>query len=136
MSPLVDLAAQHREITGEVDEGFARVAARSAFILGDEVGDFERAFADFVGIKHCVGVANGTDALEIVLRAAGIDMGDEVVVPANTFFASALAVVRAGATPVFAEWHRRANLTARTKARIHDLGCCFHLPSIEVPRCT
>jgi len=103
MIPLVDLAAQHREIAGEVDDGFARVASRSAFILGDEVGDFERAFADFVGVRHCVGVANGTDALELVLRAAGIGMGDEVVVPANTFVATALAVVRAGATPVFAD---------------------------------
>jgi dTDP-4-amino-4,6-dideoxygalactose transaminase len=101
--PLVDLAAQHREIAAEVDEGFARVTARTAFILGDEVGDFEREFAEFVGVRHCVGVANGTDALELVLRAAGIGAGDEVVVPANTFVATALAVVRAGATPVFVD---------------------------------
>ena len=103
MIPLVDLAAQHREIAGEVDEGFASVAARTAFILGDEVGHFEREFADFVGVEHCVGVANGTDALELVLRAIGVGAGDEVVVPANTFVATALAVVRAGATPVFVD---------------------------------
>ena len=124
MIPLVDLAAQHREVASEVEEGFARVAARSAFILGDEVEAFEREFAAFSGAAHCIGVANGTDALELVLRAAGIGAGDEVVVPVNTFVATAIAVVRAGATPVFAdcdpEYHlidvARLPVGARTRA--------------------
>src|SRR6185369_5741484 len=101
--PLVDLASQHREIADEVARGFAAVIERTAFILGDEVEAFERELAAFVGVEHCVAVANGTDALELSLRAAKIGPGDEVVVPANTFVATALAVVRAGATPVFVD---------------------------------
>ena len=62
MIPLVDLAAQHHEIAREVDAGFASVLRRTAFILGDEVAEFERELAGFVGVRHCIGVANGTDA--------------------------------------------------------------------------
>jgi dTDP-4-amino-4,6-dideoxygalactose transaminase len=101
--PLVDLAAQHREIAAEVDAGWASVVDRTAFILGDEVERFERELAAFVGVKHCIAVANGSDALELILRAAGVGAGDEVVLPVNTFVATALAVVRAGATPVFVD---------------------------------
>lgn len=101
--PLVDLSAQHEEIADEVEEGFARVIERTAFILGEEVETFERAFADFSGVKHCVGVASGTDALELSLRALSIGSGDEVILPANSFIATALAVVRAGATPVLVD---------------------------------
>jgi len=67
------------------------------------VAEFEQAFAGFVGVRHCIGVANGTDAIELALRALGIGPGDEVVVPANTFIATALAVVRAGARPIFVD---------------------------------
>ncbi len=98
--PLVDLAPQHREVAAEVEAGFAKVISDSAFILGATVAEFERAFASFCDVGHCVGVANGTDALELMLRAHDIGTGDEVVVPANTFIATALAVMRAGATPV------------------------------------
>jgi dTDP-4-amino-4,6-dideoxygalactose transaminase len=101
--PLVDLALQHREIATEVERGFAEVCARSAFVLGAEVARFEEEFARFSGVAHCVGVANGTDALELVLRAIDVGPGDEVVVPANTFAATALAVMRAGATPVLVD---------------------------------
>ena len=83
--------------------GFARVLERTSFILGAEVAEFEASFARFVGVPHCIGVANGTDALELALRAVGIGAGDEVVVPTNSFIASALAVSRAGATPVFVD---------------------------------
>ncbi len=103
MIPLVDLAAQHREIASEVAAGFAAVIERAAFIGGAEVAAFEAELAAFVGVEHCVAVANGTDAVELALRAAGIGAGDEVVVPVNTFAATALAVVRAGAVPVFAD---------------------------------
>lgn len=95
--PLVDLAWQHRQIADEVAEGIQRVIAESAFIRGPEVGDFESAFASFVNVSHCIGVASGTDALELAVRALGISSGDEVLVPANSFIASALAVLRAGA---------------------------------------
>lgn len=101
--PLVDLAAQHRQIAQEVTDGMARVIERSAFILGEEVGQFERRLAEFCGVRAAVGVGNGTDALEFALRAAGIGPGDEVIVPANSFIASALAVVRAGATPALVD---------------------------------
>jgi dTDP-4-amino-4,6-dideoxygalactose transaminase len=101
--PLVDLGAQHRQIADEVNRGFASVFNDTSFILGAPVAEFEKAYAQFVGVKHCVGVANGTDALELAIRAAGIGPGDEVILPTNTFIATALAVVRAGATPVLVD---------------------------------
>lgn len=101
--PLVDLSIQHNEIAEEVRNGWASVIERSAFILGEEVDLFEREFARFCGLNHCIGVGNGTDALELSLRAVGIGPGDEVILPTNSFAATAMAVVRAGATPVFAD---------------------------------
>ncbi|MBW8873585.1 MAG: DegT/DnrJ/EryC1/StrS family aminotransferase [Acidobacteria bacterium] len=98
--PLVDLKAQHAEIAAEVEAGFARVIAETAFILGPAVAEFETAFARFCGVPHCLGVGNGTDAIELIVRALGLGPGDEVLVPANTFIATALGVLRAGATPV------------------------------------
>ncbi|WP_329129632.1 DegT/DnrJ/EryC1/StrS family aminotransferase [Streptomyces sp. NBC_01476] len=98
--PLVDLKAAHAEVADEVRAGFERVLARTAFIGGDEVRAFEEEYARFAGVAHCVGVANGTDALELALRASGVQAGDEVVIPANTFIATAGAVARAGARPV------------------------------------
>jgi dTDP-4-amino-4,6-dideoxygalactose transaminase len=108
--PLVDLKAQHRQIADEVLAGFARVCDATAFILGEDVEAFERRFADFCGVRHCVGVANGTDALELALRAVGLGAGDEVILPANTFVATAEAVVRAGATPVLVDCEPRYHL--------------------------
>lgn len=101
--PLVDLKAAHAEVAEEVRAGFDRVLADTAFVGGDEVRHFEREYAEFGGIAHCVGVANGTDALELALRASGVGAGDEVVIPANTFIATAGAVARTGATPVLAD---------------------------------
>ncbi len=101
--PLVDLKAQHAEIADEVSAGFARVIGETAFILGPPVREFEEAFARYCGTACCVGVANGTDAIELTVRALGIGPGDEVIVPANTFIASALGVVRAGARPVLVD---------------------------------
>jgi dTDP-4-amino-4,6-dideoxygalactose transaminase len=100
---LVDLKAQHAEIAGEVAEGFAKVIADTAFVLGPQVREFEEAFARFCGLPHCVGVANGTDAIELTVRALGLGAGDEVIVPANTFIATALGIVRAGARPVIVD---------------------------------
>jgi dTDP-4-amino-4,6-dideoxygalactose transaminase len=101
--PLVDLGAAHAEIADEVAEGFARILGRTAFVGGAEVADFEAEYAEFGGVAHCVGVANGTDAVELALRAVGVGPGDEVIVPANTFIATAEAVVRAGARTVFVD---------------------------------
>ncbi len=101
--PLVDLKAQHAEISEEISAGFARVIAETSFILGPAVREFEEAFARYCGTAHCIGVANGTDAIELIVRALGIGPGNEVIVPANTFIASALGVVRAGARPVLVD---------------------------------
>lgn len=101
--PLVDLKAQHAEIAEEVSSGFAKVIGETSFILGPAVREFEEAFARYCGTAHCIGVANGTDAIELTVRALGVGPGDEVIVPANTFIASALGVVRAGAKPVLVD---------------------------------
>ena len=89
--PFVDLASQHAEVADEVEAGIAAVFAATAFVDGPPVAAFEQQYADFVGVDHCVGVANGTDALELALRAAGVGPGGEVVVQANTFVATAEA---------------------------------------------
>jgi dTDP-4-amino-4,6-dideoxygalactose transaminase len=101
--PLVDLAAQHRVIASEVAQGWQEVVSETAFIGGRQVRAFEREFADFIGARHCIGVANGTDAIEIALRALGIGRGHECILPANTFIATAEAVLRAGARPVLVD---------------------------------
>ena len=101
--PLVDLAAQHAAVAEEIAEGWRQVLARTSFIAGPQVAAFESEYAAFAGTRHCVGVGNGTDAIEIALRALGVGAGDECIVPANTFIATAEAVCRAGATPVLAD---------------------------------
>jgi dTDP-4-amino-4,6-dideoxygalactose transaminase len=101
--PLVDLTLQHREIAEDVMPRLSRLMAAGGFIGGSEVSNFEAAFAAFCQRLDCVGVGNGTDAVELMLRAGGIGPGDDVVVPANTFVATVAAVVRAGARPVFAD---------------------------------
>ena len=101
--PLVDLAAMHAEIRDDVRAGWERVFEKTAFVLGPDLAEFEKEYAAFSEVPHAIGVANGTDALELALRAVGVGPGDEVVLPANTFIASALAVARAGATPVLVD---------------------------------
>lgn len=98
--PLVDLGAQQEEIADEVEIGMKEVFAQTSFISGPPVAEFEEAYAGFLGAGYCVGVANGTDALELALRSCGVRPGGEVIVPANTFIATAEAVSRIGATPV------------------------------------
>lgn len=99
----VDLKAAHAEIANEISVGFATVLDSAAFIKGPEVAAFEREFADFCHVGHCVGVANGTDAIELALRAVALPEGANVILPANTFVATAEAVVRAGLRPVLAD---------------------------------
>lgn len=101
--PLVDLYAQHEAVADEVAQGWQEVLAQTAFIGGPQVGAFERGYEEFIGVPHCVAMANGTDAIEIALRALGVGLGDECILPANTFIATAEAVARAGATPVLVD---------------------------------
>lgn len=108
--PLVDLKAAHAEIADEVAEGFERVLATTGFIGGPEVAAFEEEYARYSGVQHCVGVANGTDALELALRAIGVGVDDEVVLPANTFIATAEAVARTGARPVLVDCEADSHL--------------------------
>ncbi|GLW92470.1 DegT/DnrJ/EryC1/StrS family aminotransferase [Actinokineospora globicatena] len=101
--PLVDLAAQHAAVADEVAAGWAAVLAKTAFVGGPQVTAFEGEYAAFAGVEHCIGLGNGTDALELALRALSIGAGDECIVPANTFIATAEAVARTGATPVLVD---------------------------------
>jgi dTDP-4-amino-4,6-dideoxygalactose transaminase len=101
--PLVDLAAAHAEVAEEVEAGFKRIIADTAFIGGAEVAAFEQEYAAFSGVPHCVGVANGTDALELAFKAVGVGPGTEVILPANTFIATAEAVARTGAQVVLVD---------------------------------
>lgn len=126
--PLVALERLHGSLRPELLEAFARVLGSSAFILGQEVERFEAQFAEYCEAEHCIGVASGTAALMLSLQAAGIGPGDEVIVPAHTFIASAVAVVHAGAVPVLCDVDAdtglidpdsaRAALTRRTAAVI------------------
>ena len=99
----VALEQQHARIEHELKDAFARLLQSSAYTLGVEVERFEAEFAEYSEARHCVGVASGTAALSLMLEAYGIGAGDEVVVPAHTFIASALAVAHVGATPVLCE---------------------------------
>lgn len=101
--PFVSLATMHGELRAELDAAYANVLERSNFIQGSECAAFEKEFAAYCGAAHCIGVATGLDALYLILKAMGIGVGDEVIVPSNTFIATALAVSYVGATPVFVE---------------------------------
>lgn len=98
--PLVDLRAQQAEIAAEVEPLVLDVLRSAWFVGGPHVAAFETAYAEYVGASHCVGVANGTDAIELALRVVGVGAGDEVIMPANTFIATAEAASRIGAVPV------------------------------------
>ncbi|MDE7434623.1 MAG: DegT/DnrJ/EryC1/StrS family aminotransferase [Lachnospiraceae bacterium] len=101
--PFVSFEVMHREISDEITEKFREVYERNWFIQGQELESFEQEFAAYCGVKYCVGVGNGLDALYLPLKAYGIGSGDEVIVPSNTFIATALAVSYTGAEPVFVE---------------------------------
>jgi len=101
--PLVDLVAQYNSIKTEINESIQQVLQDGQFILGPKVAELEGEIAKYHGLKHAVGVASGTDALVLALRALDIGPGDEVIVPAFTFFATAEAVSAVGATPVFVD---------------------------------
>jgi dTDP-4-amino-4,6-dideoxygalactose transaminase len=123
--PIVDLRAQYQRIQPEVDAAIARVVASTQFIGGEECRLFEQEFAAYCGARHAIGVANGTDALTVALRAYGIGPGDEVVTVANTFIATGEAILLNGARPVFVDvedasftmdpGRLEASITPRTK---------------------
>jgi dTDP-4-amino-4,6-dideoxygalactose transaminase len=98
--PFLDLAASYQELKQEVDAAIDRVLASGWYILGPELEAFEAEYAAYCGARHCVGVANGLDALHLALRAMGVGPGDEVIVPSNTYIATWLAVSQCGAVPV------------------------------------
>ena len=141
--PLFDTATPVAGLRDELDAAIARVLASGRYILGPEVGAFEDEFAAYCGAQHAVGVANGTDAITIALRAMGVGPGDEVVVPSFTFYASAEAIPPTGATPVFCDIDPetycvtadtvRAALTPRTKAviAVHLFGNLAPVEEIE-----
>jgi dTDP-4-amino-4,6-dideoxygalactose transaminase len=124
--PFLDLTAGYAELKDELDTAYSRVMQSGWYVLGEETEAFENEFARYSEAKHCVGVANGLDALHLILRAYNIGPGDEVIVPANTYIATWLAVSYAGATPVPAEpdpgtfniapENIEAAITPRTKA--------------------
>ena len=124
--PFVDLRAQVRELHDELHAVFESVILRAAYTMGPECADFEAAFAEYCGARYCAGVSSGTAALRLALQAVGVGPGDEVVVPVNTFIATAEAVSHCGATPVFVDClpgtanidvgQIEAALTKRTKA--------------------
>lgn len=106
--PFVDLKAQYESIKKEVDAAITEVIENTAFIQGDAVKKFEASFAEILGAKHCIAVANGTDALVISLKSLDIGSGDEVIVPANSFIASSEAVTATGAKVVFVDNHPKS----------------------------
>lgn len=126
--PFLDLRASHEELRAELCEVFERVLDSGWYILGNEVKQFEEEFAVYCEVEHCVGVGNGLEALHLILRAYDIGVGDEVIVPSNTYIATWLATSYAGATPVPVEpdeytynidsMRIEAAITSRTKAII------------------
>jgi dTDP-4-amino-4,6-dideoxygalactose transaminase len=132
--PLVDVKAQYVPFLPRIREAIDGVLESGEFILGPNVAAFEREAADYLGVRDSVGVANGTDALVLVLDALGVGRGDEVICPAFTFYATAEAIARRGATPVFADVDAltmnleaedvAARITKRTKAilAVHLFG--------------
>ncbi len=101
--PFVDLQSQHQQIQTQMEQAISSVLRRGDFILGKDLADFELAFANACDVSYGVGVACGTDAITLGLQACGIGNGDEVILPANTFIATLIGVIRAGATPVLVD---------------------------------
>jgi dTDP-4-amino-4,6-dideoxygalactose transaminase len=140
--PLVDVKAQYAPLVPRLQAAFAEVLESGKFILGPNVKAFEEEAASYLGVAETIGVANGTDALVLVLDAMGIGPGDEVICPAFTFYATAESIARRGATPVFAEIDPQtlnldvedvsARITGRTKAimPVHLFGRPAPLPEL------
>lgn len=153
--PFIDLKTQQEKIKDTLDTRIAAVLAHGKYILGPEVTELEQKLADYVGVKHCIACANGTDALLIALMSLGIKAGDEVITTAFTYVATGEVIARLGATPVFVDIDARTYnidpakietaITAKTKAimpvslygqcadfdRIHAIAQRHGLPVVE-----
>ncbi|MBL7196445.1 MAG: aminotransferase class I/II-fold pyridoxal phosphate-dependent enzyme [Desulfobacterales bacterium] len=108
--PFLDLKAQHHQVYNEIDDKITDIIANTGFILGKHVEEFEERFTELQGAKYCIGVSSGTDALHVALLALGIGPGDKVIVPVNTFIATAEAVSLCGGEPVFVDCDKFYNL--------------------------
>ena len=141
--PCLDLKGQHKQIKKEVFAAFEKVYEQTAFSGGPFVEEFEKDFAAFCHTKYAIGLNNGTTALHLAMLALGIGAGDEVIIPANTFIATAWGVTHAGATPVFVDCHPdtweidasgiEAKITSKTKAVIgvHLYGQPFDIRAVQ-----
>jgi dTDP-4-amino-4,6-dideoxygalactose transaminase len=145
--PVIDLKKQYESIRADVDESIARVLAKGSYILGEEVGAFEKEFAGYCGAAHCAGVASGTEALRLALLACGIGENDEVIAPAHTAVATVAAIEATGACAVFVDIDLvrfcldpkliARHLTSRTRAilPVHLYGCPADMdPILQVAR--
>jgi len=142
--PFLDMKAPYLELKNELDAAYQRVMESGWYVLGKEVESFEQEFAQYCGVKHCIGVGNGLDALFLVLKAWGIGEGDEVIVPANTYIATWLAVTYTGAKVVPVEPDEltynidpskiEAVITNKTKViiAVHLYGQTADMPSINI----
>ena len=138
-----NFAPMHTQIKHELDEAYKRVMDSNWFILGKELKLFEQEYADYCGSKYCIGVGNGLDALHLIIRGYGIGEGDEVILPANTYIATALAVSYSGAIPVFVDCDRDTynidvsqienKITSKTKAiiAVHLYGKTAEMETIN-----
>jgi len=141
--PCLDLQGQHQQVKGEIFEAFEKVYAKTAFSGGSFVEEFEKSFAKYIGTDYAIGVSNGTTALQLAMLALGIGQGDEVIMPANTFIATAWGASHVGATPVFVDcdantWEIdpdkiEAAITPKTKAVIgvHLYGQPFDIDMVK-----
>lgn len=141
--PLIDLKAQYNSLAEELNKATIEVLASANYIMGKNVFEFEKEFAEFLGVKHAISVGNGTDALVVALKAMGIGEGDEVITTPFTFFATAEAISAVGATPVFVDVNKEdfnidvtkieEKITNKTKAimPVHIFGQCADMDSIN-----
>jgi dTDP-4-amino-4,6-dideoxygalactose transaminase len=141
--PLVDLKAQYRAIQPEIEDAMRRVIERTDFILGPEVEAFEQQFAGYCGVEHAIGCGSGTEALHLAHKALGIGESDEVIIPAMTFVATAIAITMCGARPVLVDVDRETALidpaaimraiTPKTRAivPVHLFGQCANMEAIN-----
>ncbi len=141
--PFLDISATYRELKSEIDQAIHDVLKKGMFILGENVKKFEEEFAKYCGVKYCVGVGNGMDALELLLRAYNIGPGDEVIIPANTYIATSLVVNLVGTTPILVEPEEATHnidpakikkaITKKTKAiiAVHLYGQCANIKKIK-----
>lgn len=143
--PFVDLSIQYQNIKSSIDEAISKVINNTAFVFGAYLKEFEKQFSEKYGVKHCIGVANGTDAIFITLKCLGIGVGDEVIVPAHSWISTSEAVSLCGATPIFIDIEPEfytidpnlleKKITSKTKAvlPVHLFGLSVDMdPIIEI----